>query len=630
VLAAGVERKCEMNSDSAFLRKFRFTLIFITLFLQNNTLITQKSIAVLPFVNMSNNIENEYFCDGLTEEIINALTKINQLSVTSRTSSFYFKNKTVTAKEVRENLKVATFIEGSVRASKKKMRITVQMIDTVDDFHFWSETFDRNPENIFETQDEISLFIAEKLREHVGHLEIADKLVAPIDVPVAIYREYLKGRYYIMKLDYKNSIKGIHILKEVTRKSPNFSNPYLDINLAYVNMGTMGLLPAFEAYEKARPYLLKALELDPNSSRSQLNLAWIECWDLKKAYEHANKALEIQQADDIYLTISNFLTVEGKLDAAHNYLDKALQLDPYAAINHHYRGFLYYLQEDYTTAIPYLKKALDLDPKLPFPPIYIGISLLLSGKPNEALTYFGSLEGVSVKDLTKLGGETMCYAKLNETEKCNDGLNQLETYLTTALVDKAFTFLILVNALLGNNEKVIDLVAQAYQNRLPLILLLNPSPILKPVKNQKRFKDIMLKAIPDNVNYKQKKKYKQALLDSTEIKKYSKELEQIMIDYKLYLNPDLSLKDLASYLELPANYVSQLLNLGFQKNFSEYVNTFRVNEFKERVLQEENKGLTIMAVAYDSGFNSKTVFNTFFKKIEGTTPNSFLKSKKGN
>ena len=98
-----------------------------------------------------------------------------------------------------------------------------------------------------------------------------------------------------------------------------------------------------------------------------------------------------------------------------------------------------------------------------------------------------------------------------------------------------------------------------------------------------------------------------------------------MTDYKLYLNPDLSLKDLASYLELPTNYVSQLLNQGFNKNFSEYVNTFRVNEFKERALLEENKDLTIMAVAYDSGFNSKTVFNTFFKKIEGITPNTYLK-----
>ena len=577
-------------------------------------MIKNKSIAVLPFVNLSNNIDNEYFCDGLTEEIIYALAKIKDLVVTSRTSSFYFKNKKVTANEIREKLRVATFIEGSVRASKKKMRITVQMIDTLEDFHFWSETFDRNPDDIFEIQDEISLFIAEKLREHVGHIEIEDKLVEPIDVPVNIYREYLKGRYYLMKLDYDSSLKAIEIFKSIIKKSPKFANPYLDINQAYTFMGTMGLLPAFEAFQKAQPFFEKAMSLNPNSSRVQLNLSWIECWqnwNLKKAYEHANKALEIQQADDIYLTISNFLTVEGKLDAARNYLDKALQLDPYAAINHHYKGFLYYLQEDYSTAIPFLKKALELDPMLPFPPIYIGICLLMSGKPNEALTYFGSLEGVSVKDLTKLGGKTMCYAKLNETERCNDGLKELETYLTTALVDKAFTFLILVNALLGNNEKVVDLVTQAYHSRLPLILLLNPSPILKPVKNHKGFKEIMLKAIPDNVNYKQKKKYKQSLLDTDEIKNYSKELELIMEDYKLYLNPDLSLKDLASYLELPANYVSQLLNLGFQKNFSEYVNSYRVNEFKERVLLEEYKGLTLMAVAYDSGFNSKTVFNTF-------------------
>ena len=596
-------------------------------------MIKNKSIAVLPFVNLSNNIDNEYFCDGLTEEIIYALAKIKDLVVTSRTSSFYFKNKKVTANEIREKLKVATFIEGSVRASKKKMRITVQMIDTLEDFHFWSKTFDRNPDDIFEIQDEISLFIAEKLREHVGHIEIEDKLVEPIDVPVNIYREYLKGRYYLMKLDYDSSLKAIEIFKSIIKKSPKFANPYLDINQAYTFMGTMGLLPAFEAFQKAQPFFEKAMSLNPNSSRVQLNLSWIECWqnwNLKKAYEHANKALEIQQADDIYLTISNFLTVEGKLDAARNYLDKALQLDPYAAINHHYKGFLYYLQEDYSTAIPFLKKALELDPMLPFPPIYIGICLLMSGKPNEALTYFGSLEGVSVKDLTKLGGKTMCYAKLNETEKCNDGLKELETYLTTPLADKAFTFLILVNALLGNNEKVVDLVTQAYHSRLPLILLLNPSPILKPVKNHKGFKEIMLKAIPDNVNYKQKKKYKQSLLDTDEIKNYSKELELIMEDYKLYLNPDLSLKDLASYLELPANYVSQLLNLGFQKNFSEYVNSYRVNEFKERVLLEEYKGLTLMAVAYDSGFNSKTVFNTFFKKIEGTTPNSYLRSNQAN
>lgn len=590
---------------------------------------SRTSIAVLPFVNISSREENEYFCDGLTEEVINALAKIKDLSVTSRTSSFYFKNKSVTTKEVREKLDVATFIEGSVRLSGPKMRITVQMIDTEEDFHFWSETFDRNLDDIFAVQDEISMFIADRLREHIGHIEIQDKLVEPIDVPIDIYREYLKGRYYIMKLDVANSLKGIDILNGVIERAPHFLSPYLDVNLSYTYMGTLGLLPAYEAFGKAQPYFEKAVGLNPNSSRVQLNLSWVECWqnwNLKKAYKHANKALEIQPADDIYLTISNYLTVEGKLESAQNYLDKALQLDPFSAMNHHYKGFLLYLQEKYNEAIPHLQKALELNPDLPFPPLYIGECLLLTDKPNQAIEYYSNLKGVPVSDLTQLGGLALCYAKINDTEKCYAKIAELETYLQSNHIDKAFNFLILVNVLLGNYDKALDLVEQAFENHLPLVLLLNPEPIIKPIKNDKRFKSIMLKAIPDNLNYKQKKKYKQALLDTDEIKKYSKDLEQIMLDYKLYLNPDLSLKDLASYLELPANYVSQILNLGFQKNFSEYVNTYRINEFKERILLEENKGLTIMAVAYDSGFNSKTVFNTFFKKIEGITPNAYLKA----
>lgn len=591
-------------------------------------MIKRTSIAVLPFQNMSSSKENEYFCDGLTEEVINALAKIKELSVTSRTSSFFFKNKQVTSKEIKEKLRVATFIEGSVRLSFSKMRITVQMIDALNDFHFWSETFDRNPDDIFKIQDEISLFIAEKLREHIGHIEIEDNLVEPLNVPVEIYKEYLKGRYYLMKLDYKNSLKSIKIFESVIKKSPKFANAYLDINQAYTFLGTMGLMPALQAYKNAQPYLQKAIELNPNSSRLQLNLSWIECWqnwNLKKAYQHANKALEIQPADDIYLTISNYLTVEGKLSSAQNYVDKALDLDPFSAMNHHYKGFLYYLQEEYEIAIGFLKKALDLNPILPFPPIYIGNCLLLSGKPNEALAYFNTLKGISIKDLTTLGGKTMCYAVLGETSKCNDGIEELESYLTTELVEKAFIFLILINALLGNDDKVIDYLEQAYKNHLPLVLLLNPSPVLKSIKNNQRFKDIMTKAIVDNNNYKTSKKYKQTLLTDQEVEKYSKELQKIMIDYKLYLNADLSLKDLASYLELPTNYVSQLFNLAYQKNFSEFINTYRVNEFKKRIVLEENKGLTIMAVAYDSGFNSKTVFNTFFKKIEGCTPFHFLK-----
>ena len=402
-----------------------------------------KSIAVLPFANMSNHKEAEYFCDGLTEEIINALAKIKELSVTSRTSSFYFKNRKVTSKEILEKLNVAIFIEGSVRFSGKKMRITVQMIDTVEDYHFWSETFDRNSEDIFDIQDEISLFIAEKLREHVGHLEIEDRLIEPINVSLDIYKEYLKGRYFLMKLDYKNTLKAISIFEEISKKAPNFPNPYLDINQGYTYLGAMGLLPAYEAFKKAHPFLQKALEINPNLSKSQLNLSWIEAWqnwNLKKAFEHANNALEIQPSDETYLTISNYLTVQGKLDAAENYIDKALELDPFSAMNCHYKGYLYYLQQDYNKAIPILKKAIELNATIPFPPIYLGKSLLMLGKFNEALEYFKQLKGISINDLTQLGGTTMTFALKGDDANYKAGIKELETHLSSELMDKALLF----------------------------------------------------------------------------------------------------------------------------------------------------------------------------------------------
>lgn len=588
-----------------------------------------KSIAVLPFVNMSNNIDNEYFSDGLTEEIINALAKIKELSVTSRTSSFYFKGKKATTKEIGKSLGVGIILEGSVRFSKSKMRVTTQLIDTQNDYHFWSKTFDRNLDDIFEVQDEISLFIAEKLREHIGHLNIDKHLVFTPNIEVSTYKKYLKGRFYLMKLGLKNTTIAIETFQEVISEQPNFTNPYLDINQGYTYLGTMGLIPALEGFMKAQPYLQKALELNPNSAKSQLNLCWIECWqnwNLEKAFQHVSNALEIQPSDEIYLTISNLLTVQGKLDAAQNYIDKALELDPFSGMNHHYKGFLYYLQEDFDNALKYLYKSLKLNPDLPFSPLYIGECLLLSNRAVEALEYFQNLSESSQYDLTKLGGITMAHAVLGNQKEVKKGIQELENFLESEAKDKAFNFLILINVLLKNSDKAINLVEEAFNNHLPLILLLNTEPVVKPIRNEKPFKEIMLKAIKDNNTYNIKRKYKKSLLTKNEVEKYASQLEKIMHDYKPYLNPDITLNDIASYLELPPNYTSQLLNEGFNKNFSEYINTYRINEFKKRITLPESKNLTILAVAYDSGFNSKTSFNTFFKKIQGVSPNTYLKS----
>ena len=162
------------------------------------------SIAVLPFKNMSSDAENEYFCDGITEEIINALAKIPSLKVTSRTSSFFFKDQDIPIIEIGNKLGVSTILEGSVRQAGDVLRITGQLIQAKDDYHFWSETWDRKMDNIFEIQDEISLEIAEKIRENFGHFELQEHLVSKQTENINAYNYSLLAKYHKNKWNYES------------------------------------------------------------------------------------------------------------------------------------------------------------------------------------------------------------------------------------------------------------------------------------------------------------------------------------------------------------------------------------------------------------------------------------------
>lgn len=591
------------------------------------------SIAVLPFVNMSGSEDTEYFSDGMTEEIINALAKINVLKVTSRTSSFFFKNKNLPIGQIGQELNVSIILEGSVRLSGNKMRITAQLIDVLDDFHFWSETFDRSMEDVFAVQDEVSLLIADKLREHVGHFEIGDHLVETPKVSIEAYDKYLKGRYHLMKLTLSETLKGIAIFEEVIAAEPTFALPYLDINQGYALLGTMGQMPAMEAFSKAQPFLEKGIELDPNLPESLLNLAWIACWqhwDVEATYNYLNKALDIRPADNIYLTIANTMVVEGKFDSAHTYIDKALVIDPLSGINQHFKGFIYYLQEKHAVASPFFYKSLRLKPDLPFPHIYIGVGMIMEGKPKEALAYFEELSDEVSEDLTKLGGTTLAHIALENKDEIETGLAKLQAALQTGAMGSAMNFLILCKTRLGQHEEAIDLIEQGIEYRLPLTLLLYTEPLIKSLRSNTRFQALMRKVLGEvtTVNFF-KRKYKKSLLDKKKIASYLKQLETLMVEEQPYLDTTLTLRALAEMLDIRANHLSQLLNEGLGKNFSEYINAYRLQAFKERAADPKQQHLTILAMAYDSGFNSKTVFNTFFKKATGKTPRAYWKEVNG-
>ena len=588
-----------------------------------------KTIAVLPFVNMSSDEGNEYFSDGMTEEIINALAKIKPLKVTSRTSSFFFKNKNLPITQIGEALNVSTILEGSIRLSGNKMRLTAQLIDVAEDFHFWSETFDRSMDDIFAVQDEISLLIADKLREHIGHFEIEDKLVDDYGLPVKTYQRYLKGRYFLMKLTKADTEKAISIFEEIIVEQPRFPLAYLDVNQGYAFLGTMGLMPSGEAFMRAKPFLDKALELNKNLPESQLNLSWISSWqnwDFESAYKHITKAIELRPSDQMYLTMANLLAVEGKFKAALNYIDKALQLDPFSAMNIHFKGFIYYLQEKYEKAIPFFEKSLSIKPDLPFPNLYIGIILLLSGRSQEGLAFFQNLPEKNEGNLTKLGGTALSHAFLGDLSSAEKYISNLEEKLQTDSIGSAMNFLILIKTTMGKYEEAIELLEKAIAYRLPLVLLLYTEPIIKPLRSMPRFQELMRQIFGKETNFElSSKKYKKSLFSRKLTNQYKEQLITLMTKEEPFLNSDVTLRNVAEMLEIPPNHLSQLLSEGFNQNFSEFINSYRLEFFKTKVADPSFRHMTILGLAYESGFNSKTVFNTFFKKSMGITPKAYWK-----
>ena len=236
-----------------------------------------KTIAVLPFVNMSSNIENEYFSDGITEEIINALAKIPEIKVTSRTSSFFFKGKNQSVTEIGKQLNVSTILEGSVRLSGKKIRITAQLIQVEQDFHFWSETWDRKLDDIFEIQEEVALAVAEKTREHIGHFEINQALKRK-HVNLSAYELYLKSKSNFYKFQKNDFLVAIEQIKEAIAQEPSCPFYHASEALYYGYMGLISAIPSNEAFA-----ISKARQIKYDTQRNDVkNLNFIDFDTTKK------------------------------------------------------------------------------------------------------------------------------------------------------------------------------------------------------------------------------------------------------------------------------------------------------------------------------------------------------------
>ena len=211
----------------------------------------KKSVAVLPFVNMSSDPENEYFSDGIAEEILNALVKVEGLQVTARTSSFSFKGKNLDVREIGRQLGVGHILEGSVRKAGNRVRITAQLVSSVDGYHFFSETYDRTLEDIFAVQDEIASTITNRLREHLGEEEHKEKLVTAPTMNMEAYETYLRGLFYFNQFgDDEAMTKAIPYFENAIEMQPDFGLPHARLGICYLFQAMGGKTTLKDAHQK--------------------------------------------------------------------------------------------------------------------------------------------------------------------------------------------------------------------------------------------------------------------------------------------------------------------------------------------------------------------------------------------
>jgi adenylate cyclase len=592
------------------------------------TQLNNKTIAVLPFVNMSSSADNEFFSDGITEEIINALAKIGSLKVTSRTSSFFFKGKNLPISEIGNKLNVSTIIEGSVRLAGNSVRITAQLIQVKEDFHFWSETWDRKLENIFEIQDEISLLIAEKLREHFGHFEIQEHLVEKQTESITAYEYCLKARFYEKKWNSEDTRMAISLYEKALALDSNYSEAHLGLAECYSFLGTTTSIPFEEGWGKTIQHTNLALALNGQSSGVHYQLShqafFLES-NFNKALIEGEKAIALNPNNALAQQNLSFLyTLSGDREKSSNHLKIALGLDPLSEETLFFKGYYHYMIEDYIQALEMMEYCLSTNDKN-IPAHSIKATCLLQlGRYDEVINYFDNIPQEIIIPGEKTGIIGLAHALKKDEHNTSIYLEKLLAQSKEVDGFAADSYLFMMYVVMGDLDKAFEWVAKAIENNSFLLFLRYVDPIVNPLKKDARydsyFKTIFLKDEQVEV-VKQKK----LLLNEQEATAYRNQLLAYIKEKEPYLDANLSLRLLAGQIEIHPNQLSWLLNETIGKNFNEFINHFRIEHFKTISKDPKNSNLTIEGLSYDSGFNSKTVFNTYFKKETGLTPKQFLK-----
>jgi len=327
----------------------------------------KPSIAVLPFVNMSDDPKQEYFSDGLTEQIISSLSKVPYLFVIARNSTFTYKGKAVKVQKVAEDLGVKYVMEGSVQKTPDKVRITAQLVDAITGHHLWSERYDRELKDIFAIQDDITMEIMKAMQVKLTRGEQARQWVKHETTNLAAYEKFQEGRAYILKYTKENNAQGRMLLEEAIALDPKFASVYAFMGWAHFFDARFGWVESRgESIKMALEFAQKALEMDDtlDYARALSSAVYLVKRDHEKAITEAKLALDLNPNGAlVHNTMAGVLGCSGRWEESIIYGKRSIRLDPFPPPNSfHWLGRAYFMTGQYDEAIKTFKKAIDVSP----------------------------------------------------------------------------------------------------------------------------------------------------------------------------------------------------------------------------------------------------------------------------
>ncbi len=588
------------------------------------------SIAVLPFLNLSRDAEQEYLSDGITEEIIHALTKVDGLKVTSRRSSFYFKNSDWPLQKIAEDLGVAVILEGSLRLSGDMLRIKAELIQVEDDSQFWSESWDRKLANIFEIQDEIALLIADKLREQFGHMEFSDHLATPQTLNLSAYEHELKARFHFNKWNAQDVRIAIDHWQKALELYPALTDAHTGLADAFGFLATTQAGDYLKSWQLAVEHTHKALALNAHSAAAWYQMANIEFFthaNFQGAFENVSKAVDYDPHYPEGLQFLSFLyMLHGDLDKARVYLKRALDRDPLNQETLFYHAYLSYREGKFAPAETLLESLVERNGQnLPalITRCYVWLKM---GKAAQTFSFLNSEQSAFIPEGDRIGLLCLVYGQIKD-DKYSQTFAELKKQAEEPMAFQQHSYYFLACVQAGDMEAASQVLEKVKSERSAILLLAFSEPLAEDFKQAEAFPK-WHQTLYGSLNASAKPKEKSKLLDEDTEASYRAKLEKYMEEEEPYLNPQLSLRSLGEALEIHPNHLSWLLNNSFGLNYNQFINSWRIQVFKRLALDPANTHISLLGLAYESGFNSKTVFNSSFKKETGLSPKAWLAEQK--